>query len=104
MMSPLSCDKCHKKKSMKSGNPSWCKNCRQLTKTNYTDVAFHNDKSDVNDFVEGKFYMKDLTFEDKCHIISKNLVHGIFKSHNIHTLAKEYNNIQIYDFKKEEQL
>ena len=55
MMSPLSCDKCHKKKSMKSGNPSWCKNCRQLTKTNYTDVAFHNDKSDVNDFVEGSF-------------------------------------------------
>ena len=44
--------------------------------------------------------MKDLTFEDKCHIISKNLVHGIFKSHNIHTLATEYDNIQIYDHLK----
>ena len=55
MKSPLSCDKCHKTKGMKSGNPSWCKNCRQKTKTNYTEDVFQNEKSDVKDFVEGNF-------------------------------------------------
>ena len=55
MKSPLSCDKCHKKKGMKSGNPSWCKNCVKKPKQTIPMIAFHNDKSDVNDFVEGNF-------------------------------------------------